>query len=108
MRIFFSICLLAFPLPAAEPPKPNVLYIIADDLRCDLGCEGGPAKTPNLDALAKRGVRFNRAYCQQAVCNPSRSSFLTGKRPDTLHLWNNGTHFRVKNPDVITLPQWFL
>jgi iduronate 2-sulfatase len=80
---------------------------VADDLRTDLGCYGGPAKTPTLDALARRGVRFNAAYCQQALCNPSRSSFLTGKRPDDLHLWNNGTHFREKNPDVITLPQWF-
>ena len=73
----------------------------------DLGCYGGAAKTPALDALAKRGVRFDAAYCQQAVCNPSRSSFLTGKRPDALRLWDNGTHFRDKNPDVMTLPLWF-
>ncbi len=90
---------------AAE--RPNVLFIVADDLRMDLGCYGSHAKTPNLDALAKRGVRFDRAYCQQAVCNPSRSSFLTGRRPDSLHLWVNGTHFRDRNPDVVTLPQWF-
>lgn len=90
---------------AAE--KRNVLFIVADDLRADLGCYGSAAKTPNLDALAARGFRFERAYCQQAVCNPSRSSFLTGKRPDTLHLWSNGTHFREKNPDVTTLPQRF-
>jgi iduronate 2-sulfatase len=95
------------PAAAANPPRWNVLYVLADDLRADLGCYGGPAKTPTLDALAKRGVRFNAAYCQQALCNPSRSSFLTGKRPDDLHLWHNGTHFREKNPDVVTLPQWF-
>lgn len=92
---------------AAEPPRMNVVYILADDLRCDLGCEGGPAKTPALDALAKAGVRFGAAYCQQALCNPSRSSFLTGRRPDDLQLWHNGTHFREKNPDVVTLPGWF-
>lgn len=93
---------------AADPPqRRNVLYVVADDLRTDLGCYGGPAKTPTLDALARRGVRFSAAYCQQALCNSSRSSFLTGKRPDDLHLWNNGTHFRATNPDVVTLPQWF-
>src|SRR5262245_24538851 len=70
---------------AAE--RTNVLLIVADDLRVDLGCYGSTAKTPHLDALAARGVRFDRAYCQQALCNPSRSSFLTGRRPDTLRLW---------------------
>jgi iduronate 2-sulfatase len=93
---------------AADPPqKPNVLFVVADDLRTDLGCYGSRALTPHLDALAARGVRFDRAYCQQALCNPSRSSFLTGKRPDTLHLWSNGTHFREKYPNVTTLPLWF-
>jgi iduronate 2-sulfatase len=103
-----AVLLAADHAPAAEPAaKPNVLLIVADDLRTDLGCYGSAAKTPNLDALAARGVRFDRAYCQQAVCNPSRSSFLTGRRPDALHQWSNGQHFREKNPDVITLPQAF-
>ena len=93
--------------PAGEPARPNVLFLVADDLRADLGCYGSVAQTPHLDALAQSGVRFDRAYCQQALCNPSRSSFLTGRRPDTLRLWSNGTHFREKNPDVTTLPQWF-
>ncbi|MFM7073548.1 MAG: CocE/NonD family hydrolase [Planctomycetota bacterium] len=94
---------------AARPKAPvNVLFIMADDLRCELGCYGSRALTPRLDKLASRGIRYDRAYCQQAVCNPSRSSLLTGKRPDTLRLWNNGTHFRERNPDVATLPGVFL
>ena len=95
------------PLAQAEDKKPNVLFIVADDYRPELGCYGSAARTPNLDALAKRGLRFDMAFCQQAVCNPSRSSFLTGRRPDTLRQWSNGQHFREKNPDVTTMPQWF-
>jgi iduronate 2-sulfatase len=105
--IVLAVLVLLVPTAAAGAEKLNVLFIVADDLRPELGCYGSPAITPHLDALAGRGVRFHRAYCQQALCNPSRSSFLTGKRPDTLHLWSNGTHFRDKNPDVITLPAWF-
>jgi len=102
------ILFVGAPLRAADAPKKfNVLFIVSDDFRADLGCYGSVAKTPNLDALAKRGVRFERAYCQQALCNPSRSSFLTGRRPDTLHIWSNGIHFREKNPNVVTLPQCF-
>ncbi len=93
---------------AAEPARLNVLFIAADDLRNDLGCYGHPlVKTPHLDELAGRGVTFNRAYCQQAVCNPSRASLLTGRRPDTLGIWDLPTHFREVAPDVITLPQHF-
>lgn len=111
MKLLACLMLLLFAFSetarAEDVKKPNVLFIIADDLRADLGCYGSPALSPNIDKLAKRGVIFNRAYCQQAVCNPSRSSFLAGMRPDTLHQWSNGQHFREKNPDVITLPQWF-
>jgi iduronate 2-sulfatase len=92
---------------AAAAERPNVLFIMADDLRCDLASYGSVARTPHLDRLARRAMQFDRAYCQQAVCNPSRSSLLTGRRPDTLRLWNNGTHFRELNPDVTTLPLWF-
>ena len=91
----------------AAPAKQNVLFIMADDFRPELATYGSPALTPNLNRLAKRTVQFDRAYCQQAVCNPSRSSLLTGLRPDTLRIWNNGTHFRELNPDVMTLPLWF-
>ena len=92
---------------AADKPKLNVLFVMADDLRPELATFGSPAITPNFDRLAKRSVQFDRAYCQQALCNPSRSSMLTGRRPDTLKLWHNGLHFREKNPDVTTLPLWF-
>ncbi len=98
--------LLLLPTLALAAPM-NVLFIMADDFRPEVGCYGSPALTPNLDRLAKRAVVFDRAYCQQAVCNPSRSSMLTGRRPDTLHVWNNSTHFRTPNPDVTTLPLWF-
>jgi iduronate 2-sulfatase len=93
--------------PAVAAAPPNVLFIMADDLRPELAGYGSPAITPNLDRLAARGVRFERAYCQQAVCNPSRSSLLTGRRPDTLGIWSNETHFRDPNPAVATLPGWF-
>lgn len=101
---------LSAPSPAnasAGPAKTNVLFIMADDFRAELSSYGSRAHTPNLERLAKRSVQFNRMYAQQAVCNPSRSSLLTGRRPDTLRVWNNSTHFRTPNPDVITLPLWF-
>ncbi len=91
----------------AAAPQPNVLFIMADDLRAELATYGSPAHTPNLERLARRSVQFDHAYAQQAVCNPSRASMLTGLRPDTLGLWGNRTHFRELKPDVTTLPLWF-
>lgn len=104
---FGAATLSADEKAAADAGRLNVLFIMADDLRAELASYGSPAITPNLDRLARRSLQFNRAYCQQAVCNPSRSSLLTGRRPDTLRVWNNGTHFREMTPDVVTLPQWF-
>jgi arylsulfatase A-like enzyme len=112
MRIPLS-CLFAIALAVANSlaadvqNKPNVLFIAVDDLRPELGCYGGAAKSPNLDELAKRSVLFDRAYCQQAVCSPSRTSMLTGRRPDTTKIYDLETHFRTTIPDVVTLPQYF-
>jgi iduronate 2-sulfatase len=104
MRRLLLLLTLTSGLHAAQP---NVLFIMSDDFRPEIGSYGSTALTPNLDKLAARSVQFDRAYCQQAVCNPSRCSLLTGLRPDTLRLWNNGSHFRELNPDVTTLPLWF-
>ena len=80
---------------AVAADRPDVLFIMADDLRPELASYGSRAITPHLDRLARRGVQFDRAYCQQALCNPSRSSLLTGRRPDFLRVWDNSTHFRT-------------
>lgn len=86
----------------------NVLFIAIDDLRPALGCYGDTnAITPNTDRVASRGTVFRHAYCQQAVCSPSRLSLLTGRRPDTIEVWDLAAHFRRALPDVVTLPQHF-
>ena len=91
-----------------SPPRPNVLFIIADDLRNAATSFGDvSALAPNLDRLAKRGVRFDNAYCQYPVCNPSRASFLTGLRPDTTGVQDNNVFIRQKLPNVVTLPELF-
>ncbi len=88
--------------------RPNILFIAVDDLRPELGCYGqSHIISPNIDRLATRGLLFNRAYCQQAICNPSRASLLTGLRPASEGVYDLQTHFREKVPDVVTLPQQF-
>ena len=95
-------------LGTAATGKFNVLFIVVDDLRPELGCYGfNTIKSPNIDRIAKQGLVFRRAYCQQAVCSPSRTSLLTGTRPDTTKVWDLVTHFRDALPDVVTLPQHF-
>ncbi len=86
----------------------NVLFIMVDDLRPLLGCYGHPEMhTPNIDRLAARGTVFNRAYCQYPLCSPSRTSYLTGLRPDTTGVINNRDFFRETVPNAVTLPQHF-
>ncbi|MEX0288852.1 MAG: sulfatase [Flavobacteriaceae bacterium] len=93
---------------APTTKKPNILFLAIDDLRPELGAYGSEiAITPNLDALAADGLLFQNAYCQQAICSPSRASLMTGARPETIGVIENYTYFRDANPDIITLPQHF-
>jgi iduronate 2-sulfatase len=102
----FVFLLTLSSLHAAD--RPNVLFMAVDDLRPEFGCYGNKVvKTPNLDRLAARGTVFEKAYCQQAVCSPSRTSIMTGLRPDVTKVWDLETHFRVAQPDCVTLPQHF-
>ncbi|MBN2505792.1 MAG: sulfatase [Verrucomicrobia bacterium] len=100
--------LLWIPLTCLSATTFNVLFIAADDLRPQLGCYGDAiVKSPHLDRLAARGVVFNRAFCQQALCSPSRISLLTGRHPWTTRIYTIGPFLRETMPDVVTLPQHF-
>ena len=112
--LFLGILFMIFGCsPRVKPTdtltkKPNILFIGIDDLRPELGCYGSKiAVTPNMDAFASQGLLFENAYCQQAICGPSRASLLTGTRPETSGIYHNYVKIRDLNPDIVTLPQHF-
>ncbi len=99
---------LTLSAQGAAPQRPNILFLAVDDLRPELGCYGrNYIKSPNIDRIARQGMTFRRAYCQQAVCSPSRSSLLTGARPDSTQVYDLVTHFRAAMPNAVTLPEHF-
>ena len=105
------VLIFHIPARAAEAPtkRLNVLFIAVDDMNNDLGCYGSPiVKSPSIDRLASQGLRFEHAYCQYALCSPSRSSLMTGLRPDTTRVFDLQYHFRQGLPDVVTIPQMFM
>ena len=94
---------------APDRERPNILFIAVDDLRPELGCYGNKyVISPNIDRLARSGMVFFNAFCQSAVCNPSRASLMTGLRPDSLKVWDLKTEMRSVAPDVMTLPQYLM
>lgn len=106
IAVLLAACAVASSALAAE--KPNVLLICVDDLKPLLGCYGDRnVKSPNIDRLAARGVQFDLAFCNQAVCAPSRNALMTGLRSQTLGIYDLSTNFRKARPDAVTLAQYF-
>src|SRR5262245_45538984 len=107
--VTLSLLLVLGLTPAVKAAeKPNVLLLCVDDLKPLLGCYGDKlVRSPHIDRLAGRGLLFERAYCNQAVCAPSRNALLTGLRPQTLGIYDLGTNFRRAVPEAVTLPQHF-
>lgn len=107
-RFLHLLVFASAALSSLATDKPNVLFLICDDLNCDLACYGHPqVQSPNLDRLARRGVRFDRAYCQYPLCGPSRASFMTGMYPDQTLIHRNAIYIREHVPNVKTMSQMF-
>ncbi|MHC4745676.1 MAG: sulfatase-like hydrolase/transferase, partial [Planctomycetota bacterium] len=95
---------------SASERKPNVLFIALDDMNDWVGCLGGysgKVHTPNLDRLARKGIKFTNAHSPSTVCNPSRTAIMTGLRPSTTGIYNNGQWWRPALPNVVTMPEFF-
>src|SRR5687767_9700943 len=106
LLLFCGLFLSAAIMHAAQAP--NILLISVDDMNNDLGCYGNTlVKSPNIDRLARRGVRFDRAYCQYPLCSPSRTSMMTGLRPSKTRVYDLKAHFRSVVPDVVTMSQFY-
>ncbi len=107
--LLFLLLYSLFNVKIASAEQLNVLLIAVDDLNTDLGCYGHSlVQSPNIDRLAQRGLRFEKAYSQYPVCNPSRSSFMTGLYPEQTKILSNAGHFRESHPELTTLPQQFM
>ena len=107
-RLLLAAPALLVPRKSSAAPRFNVVFIGSDDLNNSLGCYGHPiVRSPNIDRLAASGVRFDRAYCQFPLCGPSRNSLLSGLRPDTTRIFENGPVVRDTVPGVVTLPELF-
>ncbi len=105
----FLVLVVCGVVSAQQSFKPNILFIAIDDLKPELGCYGNTiVKTPNIDRLAKMGTVFMSNYCQQSVCGPTRASIMTGMRPDYTKVWDLKTQMRDMNPDILTIPQYFI
>ncbi|WP_298551336.1 sulfatase [uncultured Algibacter sp.] len=105
--LVFAFCYLSIGISFAQK-QPNVLIFLVDDLRNELGCYGNNiVKSPNIDTLAENGILFNKAYCQQAICAPSRMSILTGLRPETIGIYDIFTPMRKLRKDIVSMPQFF-
>jgi iduronate 2-sulfatase len=108
LTVGLCVLTLAWSTLAAASGRPNILFVSVDDLRPELGCYGNDEiRSPHLDQFAKRGTAFTHAYCQAAVCAPSRASVMTGLRPDSTRVWDLRGKFRENLPDVVTIPQHF-
>lgn len=112
LKVLLLLVLFGLTIPnsgfSQKKKRYNVLFIAVDDLRAELGSYGSQeVHSPNIDSLAKIGIQFNNAYCQEAICGPSRASLLTGSNPETINVIDLFQDFRANRPSIVTIPQHF-